>query len=52
MDTNVYYETKIQDNTIELLKSIKILIHEPEWQKYPFSSITETLKCVFNMNQK
>ena len=29
IDEKLDYETKIQDNTIELLKSIKILIHKP-----------------------
>ena len=35
---NVYYETKIQDNTIEVLKPINILMHKPEQSKYPFAS--------------
>ena len=43
---------KILENTIELLKYIKTLIHEPEWSNYLFTSITEVFKRVFNMNQK
>ena len=30
IETNVDSETKIQDKTTELLKSIKILMHEPK----------------------
>ena len=37
IEIKVKYETKIQDNPIELLKSIKILMHELEPSKYPLT---------------
>ena len=43
IETNIYYEEKIQDNPINILNPITILIHEPEQSKYPFASITESL---------
>ena len=43
---------KIQDNPIELLKSIKILMHKPERSKYPCVSINEAFKRVIKMKQK
>ena len=43
---------KIKDNHIKILKSIKILMHEPERSNYPFKQITETFKLVVNMKQK
>ena len=52
IETNLEYKAKMQDNSIELLKSIKILIHEPERSKHPFVSITEVLKHIVNMKQK
>ena len=52
INKNIYYETKIHDNPINLLKFIKILMHKLECSKYPFVSITEVLKIVVNMKQK
>ena len=52
METNLYYETKIQDNPIEILKSINILMHKPERSNYPSASITETSKRVVNIKHK
>ena len=49
---NIYYETKIHDNPINLIKFIKILMQKSECSKYPFVSITEVLKIVVNMKQK
>ena len=40
IETNIYYEAKIQDNPIKILKPIVVLICEPERSKYPFASIT------------
>ena len=49
IETDIYYEIKIQDNPIKLLKSIIILIHKPERLNYPFTSITEAFKRVVGM---
>ena len=46
------YETKTQDNSIDLLKLIRILMYKPERSKYPFVSRTEAFKHVVSMNQK
>ena len=46
------YETKIQNNPIELLKYINILIYKTERSKYMFASITETFKRIFDTKQK
>ena len=51
-ETNVDYKSKIEKNTIKLLKSIMILIHEPACSNNPFASINESLKGVVNINQK
>ena len=42
----------IEDNPINLLKYIRILMHEPEWSKYPFALIPEAFKRKVNMKQK
>ena len=46
------YETKTQDNSIDLLKLIRILMYKPERSKYPFVSRTEAFKHVVSMKQK
>ena len=40
---------KVQDNTIEILKYNKILMHEPEWSNYLLATITEALKRTASM---
>ena len=51
IDVNVEY-IKIEDNPIELLKSIKILLHEPEQSNYLCVTTTESFKRIVNMKQK
>jgi hypothetical protein len=45
------YETKIQDDPIELLEKIKVLMHDPIRAKYPFASLTEALIKLMNIKQ-
>ena len=52
IETNVDNEMKIQDNPIEIFKSINILVHKPERSEYPFVSVTEAFKHVVNLKQK
>ena len=37
------FENTIQDNPIELLKYIKVLMHDPVRARYPYASLTDTL---------
>ena len=46
------YETMIRDDPIELLKAIKILMHDPVRARYPFASLTEAFDRVLNMKQR
>ena len=41
-----------QKYTIDLLKSVKIVMHEPERLKFPFTSITDAFNLVVKMKQK
>ena len=50
--TRVDFKTTIQDEPIELLKTIKIVMHEPERSKYPYALIMEAFKRVINIRQK
>lgn len=43
------YETRIRDNLIKLLETIKIVMYEPKRSKYPYSSITEAFKRRINV---
>ena len=52
INTDVHYETKIQDNTVKLFKFINILMHEPERLKYMIASIHESIKHLVNTEQK
>jgi hypothetical protein len=37
------FETKIENDPIELLKAIEILINDPVWARYPYASVTEAM---------
>ena len=45
------YESVIQDDPIEILKKIKIIMHDPEKSKYPFASLTEAMSRMINIKQ-
>ena len=45
------FESKIQNDPIELLKAIKIVMHDPIRAKYPYASLTEALMRTFNIKQ-
>jgi hypothetical protein len=45
------YESKIQDDPIELLEKIKVPMHDPIRTKYPFASLTEALIKLMNIKQ-
>ena len=45
------FESTIQDDPIELLKAIKILMHDPIRAKYPYASLTESVTRLVNMKQ-
>ena len=45
------YESVIQDDPIEILKKIKIIMHDPEKSKYPFASLTEAMSRTINSKQ-
>ena len=45
------YQSTIQDNPIELLKTIKVIMHDPERTKYPYVSLTEALHRILKMKQ-
>ena len=45
------YDTKIMNNPIELLKVIKLLMHDPIRARYPYASVTEALLRFLNCKQ-
>ena len=45
------FESTIQNNPIELLKAIKIVMHDPITAKYPYASVTEALMRTLNIKQ-
>ena len=45
------YQVKIKNDPIELLKVIKILMHDPERAKYPYASLTEAITRIINIKQ-
>ena len=45
------YQSTIQDNAIELLKTVKLIMHDPERIKYPYVSLTEALHRILKMKQ-
>ena len=45
------FETKIRDNPIELLKTIKIVMHDPARAKYPYASLSKHFVDLVNMRQ-
>ena len=45
------FESTIQNNPIELLKAIKIMMHDPIRVKYPYASLKEALMRTLNIKQ-
>ena len=45
------FESEIQNDPIELLKAIKIVMHDPIRAKYPYASLTEALMRTLNIKQ-
>ena len=45
------YETVIRDDPIELLKTIKVLMHETARARYPYASVTDAFTRLLNMKQ-
>ena len=45
------FESMIQNDPIELLKAIKIVMHDPIRVKYPSASLTEALMRTLNIKQ-
>ena len=45
------FDSKIQNDPIELLKAIKIVMHDPIRAKYPYASLTEALMRTLNIKQ-
>ena len=45
------FENKIRNDPIELLKAIKVLMHDPVRARYPFASLVESLERLINMKQ-
>jgi hypothetical protein len=45
------FETTIHDDPIELLKKIKVLMHDRIRAKYPFASLTEVISRMLNLKQ-
>ena len=45
------FDSTIEDDPIELLKAIKVLMHDPIRAKYPFASLIEALTRWLNMKQ-
>ena len=45
------FDSKIQNDPIELLKAIKIVMHNPIRAKYPYASLTEALMRTLNIKQ-
>jgi hypothetical protein len=46
------YDSEIKNNPIKLLKSIKVLMHEPVRARYPLASLTDALLRFANIKQK
>ena len=46
------FESKIRDNPIELLKAVKVLMHDPIRAKYPLASMTEAIGRLMNICQQ
>jgi hypothetical protein len=45
------YDTKIMNIPIKLLRVIKLLMHDPIWARYPYTSVTEALLQFLNCKQ-
>src|SRR4029079_12267359 len=45
------FETKIENDPIELLKAIKTLMHDPVRAQYPLVSMTDALTRLVNVKQ-
>ena len=45
------FESMLQNDPIELLKAIKIVMHDPIRAKYPYASLTEALMRTLNIKQ-
>ena len=45
------FESTIQNDPIELLKTIKIVMHDPIRAKHPYASLTEALMRTLNIKQ-
>ena len=45
------FESTIQNEPTELLKAIKIVMHDPIRAKYPYASLTEVLMRTLNIKQ-
>jgi len=43
IEEHVDYKAMIKNNPIELLKAIRVLMHDPARAKYPCASVTEAL---------
>ena len=46
------FDTKIRNDPIALLKTIREVMHVPAWAKYPFVALTEALIRVLNFKQQ
>ena len=46
------YESKIQNNLIELMKAIKELMHSPIRAKYAFATLTDAFERLLNIKQQ
>ena len=44
------FESTIQNNPIELLKAIRIVLHDPIRATYPYASLMEALMRTLNIN--
>jgi hypothetical protein len=51
IEEHLDYETTIHDDPIELLSKIKVLMHDPMREKYPFASLTEAMIRMLNIKQ-
>ena len=45
------FTTTIRDDPIELLKKVRVLMHDPVRSKYPFASLTEAMSRMINLKQ-
>ena len=46
------YETMIRDDPIELLRVLSMLIHDPVWTNYPYSSLNDAIMRISNLKQQ